>query len=122
MFWSQWRYYFQRKNKAGGHKPVVLITGCGSGIGLALARLFYPLQDYRVVVTGRTRSCKLLHEQFKESDRFLIRPLDVTDEQSRIRLIREIDDRFGGVNILINNAGISYRAVVEHMTEADEQL
>jgi short-subunit dehydrogenase len=34
----------------------------------------------------------------------------------------EIEQKWNGVNILVNNAGISYRAVVEHMTEVDEKL
>jgi short-subunit dehydrogenase len=37
-------------------------------------------------------------------------------------LIQKIDQDEGGVDILINNAGISYRSVVEHMTEEDEWL
>src|SRR5690606_34361943 len=77
--------------------------------------------EYRLVITAREgKSLDLLRAEFKESETCRIRPLDVTSEESRRALIDEIDRDWGGVNILVNNAGISYRAVVEHMTEEDE--
>lgn len=102
-------------------KPVVLITGCASGIGLALAELLQDEMHYRVVITARASSLSVLTEKFTETERFLIRPLDVTRDDERERLISEINERWSGVNILINNAGISFRAVVEHMSESEEQ-
>lgn len=114
------RYYFKRKTPTT-YKPVVLVTGCTSGIGAAIAELLYQHIPYRVIVTGRKASFGGLHARFREDDRFWIRPLDVTSTQERNALIQEIEAKWQGVDILINNAGISYRAVVEHMTEADEQ-
>lgn len=102
-------------------KPVILITGCASGIGFALAELFYQQTHFRVVITARASSLPMLQEKFSESDRFLIRPLDIIHEQERRTLIEEISEKWTGVDILINNAGISYRAVVEHMNDAEEQ-
>jgi short-subunit dehydrogenase len=58
----------------------------------------------------------------EESDCFLVRKLDITDASARVALIQEIEEMWGGVDILINNAGISFRSVVEHMTDEDEQL
>jgi short-subunit dehydrogenase len=112
-------YWFKRRSPTS-FKPVILITGCGSGIGLELARLLYKKTEYRVVATARVRSVGLLHREFQENERFIIRTLDVTVEPDRNNLIAEISKLWGGVNILINNAGISYRAVIEHMTEEDE--
>ncbi len=112
----------KRKSNSNTIRPVVLITGCSSGIGLALARLLWRNPDYRVVVTARPGSLdKFENEEFSNNDRFLIRPLDITESEHREALIQEINDRWNGVNILINNAGISYRAVVEHMTEEEEK-
>ena len=115
-------WYLWKRKTPQSFRPVILVTGCSSGIGLAVARLLYSIPQYRVVVTARKNSLGILHEQFKESDRFMIRPLDVTSSAERNILINEISEKWQGVNILVNNAGISFRAVLEHMTEQDEQL
>lgn len=110
-------YWFRRKTPSS-FQPVILVTGCSSGIGLALAHILYGHLEYRVVITARHIAD--LKQRFRENDRFVIRSLDVTSAEQRDHLISEISSLWGGVNILVNNAGISYRAVVEHMTEQDE--
>lgn len=116
----QLRYYLKRKTP-NSYKPVILLTGCTSGIGAATAELLYTRTDYRVVITARAASVHLLTEKFKEDERFWVRTLDVTSDTDRRQLIAQIQERWQGVDILINNAGISYRAVVEHMTDEDER-
>jgi short-subunit dehydrogenase len=101
-------------------RPVILLTGASSGIGLAAARILARCEDYRVVITARRTSLFQLRGEFKDNDRLWIRTLDVTEENQRTALMNEIKAKWGGVDILINNAGISYRAVMEHMTEDDE--
>ncbi len=105
-------------------KPVVLVTGASSGIGLALIEILARKTDqYRVVATARHQSLeKIAAAGVTESDDFICRPLDVTSPEERQSLMREIEQRWEGVDILVNNAGISYRSVVEHLTEADERL
>lgn len=114
-------WYLLKRRSRQENPPVVLVTGCSSGIGLALARVLYSETRYRVVVTARAGSLDQLKEEFKENDRFILRALDVTSESERLSLVREINEKWQGVHILVNNAGISYRSVLEHMTEADEQ-
>lgn len=104
------------------YKPIVLVTGCASGIGLAIAHLLYHQKSYRVVITAREKSLEHLRTIFAQNDLFQIRALDVTNEYDRNRLIFEIDKFWGSVDVLVNNAGISYRSVVEHMTDKDEEL
>jgi len=101
---------------------VILVTGCGSGIGLALAELLYKEPGYRAVITARSHSMEFLREHFQENENFLIRPLDVTDASQRQKLLEEINVLWGGVQVLINNAGLCYRAVLEHMSAEDEFL
>ena len=102
--------------------PVVLLTGASTGIGLALARKLFAWPSGRIVLTARAASLARLEQQgLCESDRIWLRPLDVTDVGQRHRVIDEIDDQLGGVDILINNAGIVFRSVTEHIDE-DETL
>lgn len=108
-------------NKQRLFKPVILVTGCSSGIGLALAKLLNQHPMYRVIITSREDSLPILKEKFTESDHFLIRPLDITLEKERTKLIAEITEKWQGVDILINNAGVSYRAVIEHMNYEEER-
>lgn len=90
-------------------------------MGYALAELLYENSHYRVIATSRVESLHVLKNRFKESDRFWVRQLDVTNHQEREELMSEIGEKWSGVNILVNNAGISYRSVVEHMTDKDEE-
>lgn len=102
--------------------PVVLLTGASSGIGLSLARKLWK-SSFRVAITLRESSFhKIKDEVFKETDRFLILPLDINYGTERRNVIDQISERWGGVDILINNAGISYRSVIEHMTNDEEYM
>ncbi len=112
-------YLLMRKRKTQ-FKPIILVTGCASGVGWALAKLLQKRLEYRVVITAREKSIPKLKEGFIEDDRFWILQLDVTDDESRRSVIAQIEKRWGPVNVFVSNAGISYRAVVEHMCPQDE--
>jgi short-subunit dehydrogenase len=95
----------------------VLITGASTGIGLAIARALLHTK-YRVLLTAREDSlARFGAHALVDSDRVRIRPLDVTSPEQREAVIAEADRDWGGVDVLINNAGVAYRAVVEHVEE-----
>jgi NAD(P)-dependent dehydrogenase (short-subunit alcohol dehydrogenase family) len=99
---------------------VVLLTGASTGIGLALARTLSTSQYLRVILTARQSSLQRLEQAgFVESDRLWMRPLDVTHAAQRQAIVEEIDERLGGVDVLINNAGVAYRSVTEHIDPAE---
>ncbi len=99
--------------------PVILVTGASSGLGLALARLLMD-EPYHLILTARQDSLARFREQrVYEDQRLWLRPLDITDSEQREAVIHEADEKLGGVDVLVNNAGIAYRAVVEHVDEKD---
>jgi NAD(P)-dependent dehydrogenase (short-subunit alcohol dehydrogenase family) len=75
----------------------VLITGCSSGFGLDMTRLFLE-RDWRVVATMRTPRTDLL----PASDRLRVLALDVTDAAS----IQACVAAAGPIDALVNNAGV----------------
>ena len=85
---------------------VVLVTGAGTGIGRAIALAF--LRDgHRVVLAGRR--VEPLQSVAKESgsERALAVPTDVGNPDSVAALFAQIKDKFGRLDVLVNNAGVS---------------
>lgn len=100
----------------------VLVTGASTGLGLALARRLLATTPHRVILTAREASLGRFGEAgIVESERVAVRPLDVTRDADRRRIVEEAQHRWGGVDMLVNNAGVAYRSVLEHVTE-DEFL
>jgi len=104
-------------------KDIVLITGASAGLGLEIARKVIASKQYRVVLTARPNSIeRFADEGIVESDDIILRPLDITSADMRNNLIDEINQHYNGVDILINNAGFTFRAVVEDVSEEDRLL
>lgn len=110
---------------SGEHaERVVLVTGASAGLGLALSRQLLNT-PYRLILTARLASLhRFAREGISESPRVWLRALNVTSDTDRQRVVKEANERWGGVDTLINNAGAAYRSVIEHATEEEfaEQL
>lgn len=93
-----------------------LITGCSTGLGRALAEAVIAA-GHNAVVTARdvTRVADLADPP---TQRVLPVALDVTDPAQVAAAVRQADERFGGVDVLVNNAGYGYRAAVEEGEDA----
>lgn len=103
--------------KPQSDRRVVLVTGASTGLGLALARKL-AATDHRVVLTARESSLpRFASAGIAENERIHFRVLDVTSATDRQRVIEEVNSNWGGVDILINNAGVAYRAVAEHSSD-----
>jgi NAD(P)-dependent dehydrogenase (short-subunit alcohol dehydrogenase family) len=88
-----------------------LITGCSTGVGRALAQAVLSQGD-NVVATARDVST--LDEVIAGyRDSALALSLDVTDGHQIREVTRRAGEAFGGVDVLVNNAGYGYRAAVE---------
>jgi NAD(P)-dependent dehydrogenase (short-subunit alcohol dehydrogenase family) len=85
----------------------VLITGCSSGFGKATAGLFLD-RGWNVVATMRTPS-----PAFGDSGRLLVARMDVTDAESVDRAVDDGIRRFGGIDAVVNNAGIGLFSAME---------
>ena len=104
-------------------RQVVLVTGASVGLGLAIARRLLheqSKQNLHLVLTARAGSLHRFGEQgIVERDDVWIRALDITDAEQRVCIVNEIASTLGGVDVLINNAGVAYRSCVEHVTEPE---
>ena len=84
-------------------QQIVLVTGGSSGIGLALAKKFIE-NDNTVIITGR--NLQKLEDVQRGFPQIHIFQSDVTDDADVRKLADDIQEKFGGIDILINNAGI----------------
>lgn len=88
-----------------------LITGCSTGLGRALAQAVLDA-GHNGVVTARDVS-KVADLADATPDRALAVALDVTKPDQITAAVRDAEERFGGIDVLVNNAGYGYRAAVE---------
>ena len=93
--------------------PVWLITGCSTGFGRELAKHVIE-RGYRTVVTARNP------DEVKDlaaKGEVLALKLDVTDQGQIDAAIKATEEKFGRIDVLVNNAGIGYFAAVEESEE-----
>jgi NAD(P)-dependent dehydrogenase (short-subunit alcohol dehydrogenase family) len=96
-----------------------LITGCSTGLGRALATAVLARGDNAVVTARDADRVRDLADA--APDRALALPLDVIDAGQVGEVVRAAQERFGGIDVLVNNAGYGYRAAVEEGDDADVQ-
>jgi NAD(P)-dependent dehydrogenase (short-subunit alcohol dehydrogenase family) len=97
--------------------PVWFITGCSTGFGLELAKLVQA-RGGRAVVTARDRS-RVADLAERAPDRTLALALDVTDTAQVMAAVAAAEARFGGIDVLVNNAGYGYQASIEEGEDAE---
>jgi NAD(P)-dependent dehydrogenase (short-subunit alcohol dehydrogenase family) len=105
----------KNKKSANAEKPVWLITGCSTGFGRDLAKHVLEL-GYRTVVTARKP------DEVKDlaaKGEALVLKLDVTKQGQINAAINAAEKKFGGIDVLVNNAGIGYFAAVEESEEKE---
>jgi NAD(P)-dependent dehydrogenase (short-subunit alcohol dehydrogenase family) len=97
----------------------ILITGGGSGIGLAVARKL-TAAGAQVAIAGRNpERLESAAKSLEAGDRALAVPADVTQLADLDRLYREIKDHFGELHGVVANAGVGQLARAADVTEDD---
>ncbi len=94
-----------------------LITGCSTGLGRALAEAVIAA-GHNAVVTARDVE-RVADLAVGNTDRVLALPLDVTDTAQVTSGVSQAEEKFGDVDVLVNNAGYGYRAAVEEGDDSD---
>lgn len=100
-----------------------IITGAGSGIGLATAKMLHDM-GMAIVGIGRDESkLTALSESLGGGDgRLVTLSVDVTDDDAPKRIVQSALDRFGSVDFLINNAGLGSPTPLHETDDANLDL
>ncbi len=97
-------------------KQVWLITGAGRGMGIDIARAALAAGN---AVVGTARNAAGVTDALGEHDDLLALPLDVTDPQAAEAAVAAAVERFGHLDVLVNNAGSFYAGFFEEMAPED---
>jgi NAD(P)-dependent dehydrogenase (short-subunit alcohol dehydrogenase family) len=95
--------------------PVWFITGCSSGLGRALSQVVID-RGWRLVATAREKS-RLTELVHAAGGRAIALDLDVTKQSEIDAAVSAAQDRFGRIDVLVNNAGYGYQSTAEEGTE-----
>ena len=94
---------------AGGMSKIAVVTGAGSGIGRASA-IALAHAGFTVVLSGRRRE-PLESAAAAAGDGAVALPADVRERGSVAGLFSEVEERYGRLDVLFNNAGVSAKPV-----------
>ena len=97
----------------------VLITGASGGIGENIA-INLAKEGARLAILGRnTEKLEILSEEIKEisGEKAVIIAGDITSAEFVSAAVKEAEEKLGGIDILINNAGIAHSTPFEEITE-----
>jgi NAD(P)-dependent dehydrogenase (short-subunit alcohol dehydrogenase family) len=102
---------------------VAIVTGGGSGIGLAVARAALS-EGMRVTICGRdkaklSRALAELTKLAQGEDRVIAVPADVSVASEVEGMVRETVEKWDRIDLLVNNAGVAQWAPIEETSESD---
>ena len=101
------------------HNETVLITGASTGIGLAAARAFLD-RDYNLVLNSRDPGrLQKAYEALGEPENAILVAGDVSDKAVGQRMVEAALEKFGRVDVLVNNAGVFSPKPFLDVEEAD---
>ncbi|OOR88281.1 3-oxoacyl-ACP reductase [Moraxella caviae] len=99
-------------------RKIVLVTGASRGIGRAIALRFAKEGHFVIGTATSEKGAEVIEEYLHESGG-IGRVLDVCDDEAIDKLFEEIDSVYGGLNVLVNNAGITKDGLLMRMKDDD---
>lgn len=96
----------------------VVVTGGSRGLGAGLVQMFLDMGD-RVATCSRSESDATKAWNADLADRFYYESVDVADAEACRGFVRTVLDRFGGIDVLVNNAGVARDGVLGTFQETD---
>jgi len=97
----------------------VIVTGGSEGVGAAAARLFAEAGANLMLVARNRKNLEAVAAELRDKARVSVFPMDVSDADSCVDLVKKALFEFGRIDVLVNNAGFHARGDVESVT-ADE--
>jgi short-subunit dehydrogenase len=97
----------------------VIVTGGSEGVGAAAARLFAEAGANLMLVARNRKNLEAIAAELRDKARVSVFPMDVSDADSCVDLVKKALFEFGRIDVLVNNAGFHARGDVESVT-ADE--
>jgi hypothetical protein len=104
--------------ESGFKGKTVVITGGSEGVGAAVARHFAAAGAKLLLVARDKSKLERIAEELRAKTTVRIFAMDVADYQSCVNLCRAAEGEFGGIHLLVNNAGYHERGPVEKVDAA----
>jgi NAD(P)-dependent dehydrogenase (short-subunit alcohol dehydrogenase family) len=106
-----------RGNNGGSHGKVWFVTGAERGLGLEIARA--ALQAGQIVFAAARSVDAIRGVLGLDGDRLHAAPLDVSDQHAAVRAAAQAVERFGHIDVLVNNAAQAQLGWFETVDDAD---
>lgn len=96
----------------------VIVTGGSEGVGAAAAKLFAQAGANLVLVARNKKNLEAVADALRDKTRVAVFPMDVTDADACVDVFKKAAFEFGGVHVLVNNAGYHARGNVADVDAA----
>lgn len=91
----------------------VIVTGASEGVGRATARLFANAGANLMLVARGRKKLDAVAEELRDKTRVMVYAMDVADDEACATVLKKTEFEYGGIHVLINNAGFHARGRFE---------